>query len=177
MPQLPTPKRMKKKAEMEYIFEQYRTAHPDHDGSMEPHLIAEWAIQKGLSRPHLITPEEILRRDLARHLKSEYVTDPQDRRVRKNHSIPIEVNTVDGPKRRSRWFSIFEAPPAHMQLSLALRRSMALADCQQLELDLRSYNDNNVHEAHLDDLDYNFNVDIEEGNQPTSYPSTPPNGA
>ncbi len=51
---------------------------------------------------------------------------------------------------------------------------MALNDCQQLELDLRSYNDNNVHSATLPKLDYNFNVDIEEGDLPTSYPATPP---
>lgn len=51
---------------------------------------------------------------------------------------------------------------------------MALNDRQQLELDLRSYNDNNLHSAVLPKLDYNFNLDIEEGDFPTSYPSAPP---
>ncbi len=171
---LPTPKRMKKKAQMDYVLDQYRLAHPNADSAIEPHLISPWAISNGLIVPRIITQEEVLRRDLARHLKSEYVTDPQERRVRKNHSIPIEVQTQDGPKRRSRWYSIFQAPPAHMQLSCALRRNMALNDCQQLELDLRSYNDNNLHSATLPKLDYNFNVDIEEGDLPTSYPATPP---
>jgi hypothetical protein len=169
-----TPKRMKKKAQMEYVLDQYRLAHPNSDSAIEPHLVSPWAISKGLIVPRIITQEEILRRDLARHLKSEYVTDPQERRVRKNHSIPVEVQTQDGPKRRSRWYSIFEAPAPHMQLSFALRRNMALNDCQQLELDLRSYNDNNIHSAKLPKLDYNFNLDIEEGDLPTTYPSAPP---
>ena len=171
---VPTPKRMRKKAQMEYVIEQYRLAHPNSDPAIEPHLVSPWAISKGLIIPRVVTQEEALRRDLARHLKSEYLTDPQERRVRKNHSVPIEVQTKDGPKRRSRWYSIFQAPAAHMQLSFALRRNMALSDCQQLELDLRSYNDNNIHEAKLPKLDYNFNLDIEEADQPTSYPSTPP---
>ncbi len=117
---LPTPKRMKKKAQLDYVLDQYRLAHPNADSAVEPHLISPWAISIGLIVPRIITQEEVLRRDLARHLKSEYVTDPQERRVRKNHSIPIEVQTQDGPKRRSRWYSIFQAPPAHMQLSAHL---------------------------------------------------------
>ncbi len=170
----PSPKRMKKRAQMDYILEQYRLAHPDTDTSIEPHLIAPWAIAKGLIVPRVVTQEDVLRRDLAMHLKSEFVTDPQERRVRKHHSIPVEVQTADGPKRRSKWYSIFEAPAAHMQLSFALRRSMALSDCQQLELDLRSYNDNNIYKETLPKLDYNFNLDIEEGDMPTTYPSAPP---
>lgn len=171
---LPTLKKMKKRAQMEYVLDQYRLAHPNADPAIEPHLVAPWAISKGLIVPRIITQEDVLRRDLALHLKSEYVTDPQSRRVRKNHSIPVEVQTQDGTKRRSKWYSIFQAPAAHMQLSLALRRNMALSDCQQLELDLRSYNDNNVHAAVLPKLDYNFNLDMEEADLPTTYPAAPP---
>ena len=169
-----SPERMKKKAQMEYVLEQYRLAHPNSDPAIEPHLISPWAISKGLIIPRVVTQEEVLRRDLAKHLKSEYITDPQERRVRKNHSIPIEVQTQEGPKRRSRWYTLFQAPPAHMQLSGALRRNMALSDCLQLELDLRSYNDNNVHGATLPKQDYNFNPDIEERDLPTTYPNKPP---
>jgi hypothetical protein len=171
---LATPKTMKKKAQMEYVLSQYRLAHPNTDPAIEPHLVAPWAIKKGIIIPRVVTQEDVLRRDLSTHLKSEHVTDPQERRVRKNHSIPVEVQTQDGVKRRSKWYSIFEAPAAHMHLSLALRRSMALSDCQQLELDLRSYNDNNVHSAVLPNLDYNFNLDIEEADLPTTYPVAPP---
>jgi hypothetical protein len=174
---LPTPKTMKKKAQMEYVLSQYRLAHPNTDPAIEPHLVAPWAIKKGIIIPRVVTQEDVLRRDLSTHLKSEHVTDPQDRRVRKNHSIPVEVQTQDGVKRRSKWYSIFEAPAPHMHLSLALRRSMALSDCQQLELDLRSYNDNNIHSAVLPNLDYNFNLDIEEANLPTTYPAAPPEDA
>lgn len=88
-----TPKRMKKRVQLEYVLDQYRLTHPNSDSAVEPHLISPWAISKGLIVPRIVTQEEVLRRDLARHLKSEYVTDPQDRRVRKNHSIPIEVQT------------------------------------------------------------------------------------
>lgn len=65
--------------------------------------------------------------------------------------------TSNGIKRRSRWYSIYEAPPKHMRTSLSLRRRAAVADVFQLKLDFDSYNDYNHHGAKLDDLDFNLN--------------------
>lgn len=163
----------RKRLQIEYLMEQYRLAHPDVDPAVEPHLIAEWAIQNGLSRPIPQTPEEILRKDIARYLKNDYIDDPQGRHVRKNHAVFIQVQTQDGPKRRSRWYGIDVAPPDHMKLSLQLRRNAAFHDIRQMELDFQSYNDNNTYGVKLVPMDYNFNKDVQEANLPATYPSEP----
>jgi hypothetical protein len=46
----------RKRLEVEYVMDQYRLAHPDVDPAVEPHLIAEWAIKAGISRPVPETP-------------------------------------------------------------------------------------------------------------------------
>lgn len=128
--------------QMEYLIEQWKAGHPEEDGGpIEPHRIAPWALKRGLWVRPPMSPEEILRRELAKFLKNEYITDPQNRNVRKNHAVIIEVKTQEGVKRRSRWYTLYEAPPKHMQASLQLRRRAALADVVQLELDFNSYND------------------------------------
>lgn len=163
----------KKRLQIEYVMEQYRLAHPGVDPAVEPHLIAEWAIKAGISRPVPETPEELLRKDIARYLKNDYVDDPQGRHVRKNHAIFIQVQTQDGPKRRSRWYEKDVAPPEHMRLSLQLRRTAAFHDVRQMDLDFQSYNDNNVYGEKLAPMDYNFNHDVQEANLPATYPSAP----
>jgi hypothetical protein len=163
----------KKRLQIEYVMDQYRLAHPGVDPAVEPHLIAEWAIKAGISRPVPETPEELLRKDIARYLKNDYVDDPQGRHVRKNHAIFIQVQTPEGPKRRSRWYEKDVAPPEHMRLSLQLRRTAAFHDVRQMDLDFQSYNDNNVYGETLAPMDYNFNHDLQEANLPATYPSAP----
>lgn len=165
----------KRAREMEYLFDRYKAAHPEEDGGpIEPHVIAPWAIRMGLWRRPPITPEETLRQELAKHLASQYITDPQEREVRKNHAIFIKVTTPDGVKRRSRWYTLFQAPPDHMRQSAQLRRRAALADVAQLELDLDSYNDNNIWGVKLPPMDFNFNPDLAERKMPTQYPDEAP---
>jgi hypothetical protein len=165
----------KGRARMAYLLEQYHRAHPDEEPSLvEPHLVARWAIQKGIYKRPPIDPEELLRRELSRYLKNEYTTDPQGRQVRRHHAVIYEVHTADGIKRRSRWYEIYDAPPKHMQAALQLRRKAALSDVIQLNLDFESYNDNNKHGEKLEPLDFNFNKDLEEINLPTTYPEDGP---
>jgi hypothetical protein len=165
---------MKKRLQIEYLLGQYKQSHPDVDPAIEPHLIAEWAIKQGISRPVPQTPEEILRKDIARYLKNDYIDDPQGRHVRKNHAIFIPVVTKDGIVRRSRWYEKDIAPPEHMRLSLQLRRTAAFHDVRQMDLDFQSYNDNNVYGVKLPLMDYNMNPDVQESNLPATYPSAPP---
>jgi hypothetical protein len=157
--------------EMEYLIEQYQKAHPDEDASrIEPHRIADWACARGMWKKPPVPQEERLRRELARFLRGEYTLDPQGRNVRKHHAIIYIDQTPDGPKKRSRWFEIYEAPAKHMQASLALRRRSALADVVQLNLDLESYNENNVRHETVPPMDFDFNKDLEEITLPTHYP-------
>jgi hypothetical protein len=137
-------------------------------------LVADWAVAKGLWQRPPVTPQERLRRELARYLRGEYTQDPQGRTVRKHHAVIFVEQTGDGPKRRSRWCEIYQATAKHMQASLALRRRAALADVMQLNLDLESYNENNVRGEAVLPMDYNFNIDLEEGKLPTQYPSEGP---
>jgi hypothetical protein len=81
--------------------------------------------------------------------------------------------TREGLKYRSRWFPIFEAPGKVARASFALRRRSALADVRQLHFDFLSYNDNNKLGEHLDPMDYNFDKDIAEMSEPTTYQEGP----
>jgi hypothetical protein len=159
---------------MAYLLEQYQKAHPDEEPALvEPHLIARWAIQKGIYNRPPIDPEERLRRELSRYLKTEYTQDPQGRHVRKHHAVIYSVQTPDGIKRRSRWWEIYSAPAKEMRAALQLRRSMAVADVVQLSIDFDSYNENNVLGETLEPMDYNFNEDVAEKKLPTVYPEGP----
>jgi hypothetical protein len=166
---IPFPQGSKAK-EIEYVIEQYHKAHPDEDAADVPHLIAEWAFSKRLWVRPPADPVELLRRDISRYLRSEYITDPQGREVRKHHAILVEVTTQSGTKLRSIYKELYNAPPEHMKASFQLRRRAAFRDVHQLELDFRSYLDNNVLGATLPPMDYDFNKDIEETDLPTTYP-------
>jgi hypothetical protein len=157
---------------MEYILTMYRAEHPNQP--IEPHIVSPWAIRRGFFKKPPIQPEEILRKELSRHLKNAYFIDPQGREVRSNHAVFIDVMTPQGTKRRSRWLPLFEAPPEHMSVSAQLRRRQALSDVIQLTLDLESYNENNIHGAKLPLPDCDFNKDVEESRQPATYPTEPP---
>lgn len=165
----------KRAREMQYVIERWRAAHPQEDGGpTRPHVIAEWACKHGLAKRQPVTPEEQLRREIAMYLKNSYIVDPQGREVRENHAVPIMVETPSGMRRYSQYYDIVHAPKKHMLVSAQMRRRSALADVKQLELDLLSWNDNNVLGEKIDPMDFNFNKDLEEMKLPTEYPTEPP---
>lgn len=168
-----TKTRRKANARMIYLVEQYKKAHAITDGAVQPHLVASWAIENGLDTRPPITQEELLRKDIARALANDHFTDPKGREVRKNHAILIDVKTPGGFKRRSQWYTIYEAPPKHMRTSLQLRRRAALSDVIQLQLDFESYNDFNKFGEKLDPPDFDYNKDIAELKQSAEWPEGP----
>jgi hypothetical protein len=85
----------------------------------------------------------------------------------------FEEVTPKGPKRRSRWMPLFEAPPDFMQVSFQLRRRQGRADMIQLDLDWESYRDNNIHGAALPPINADFTQDILDSKQPTTYQDEP----
>ena len=166
---------LRKGREMEYLIEQYEKSHPNENSDgLQPHKVSEWAIARGLWRRPPTPAEERLRRELARHLRGEYTTDPQGRTVRLHHAVIYIEQTPEGPKKRSRWYRLNESPAPHIKASFALRRRAALSDVKQLSLDLESYNDNNILGEKLQPMDFNFNRDLEEGRLPTTYPEEGP---
>ncbi|HME11195.1 MAG TPA: hypothetical protein VKG25_29330 [Bryobacteraceae bacterium] len=158
---------------MQYIIDQYLAGHPNEGPDVMPWKVAEWAVPAGIYKPLPIDPTEQLRRLLCRSLRETYMRDPQGREVRANLPIIEEVVTRDGIKRGSHWYPLFKAPQKVARLSFALRRRAAFADIQQLHFDFMSYNDNNEDGVLLDEMDYNFNADLADTAQPTSYPEGP----
>lgn len=163
-------KKKTKAQEFEYIMEMYRQAHPEEDGGpIIPDTISKWAIARGIAKREPVAAADVLRRELARHLKSLHMKDPQGRVVRSNHAVVREVMTPEGPVRRSEWYPLFEAPPAHIRVSFGSRRQMIVHDARQLELDLESYNDNNVYKAKVDRISFDIDADLAELKMPTDY--------
>jgi hypothetical protein len=154
---------------MVYLLEVYKRAFPNEPLPIDPARIALWAYDQGLWRPTETDPREVLRRKLVRALKYQYITDPQGREVHANYSAIEEVMTSDGPKRRSKFYTIFQAPPEIARQALALDRKQALITVQQMKLDFDSYNDNNEFGATLEPLDVNFQKDLDEMSLPDEY--------
>jgi hypothetical protein len=158
-------------SELQYLIDQYHKSHPEEDpAEVTPHLVAEWAIKKGIYNRPPVDPEVQLRRDLSRYLRNEYFVDPQGREVRKNHPIMIRTQTPDGEKLRPHYKELFQAGAEHMKASFALRRNGVVRDVVQMDIDFRSWIDNNVHHETLDKMDYDINKDLDELKMPTTYP-------
>ena len=127
--------------------------------------VAKWAILTGRWKRPPKTQEQVCKDDLARALRSERHIDPQGRTVRTMHSIKIE----GGDRPLWEWEDIRTAQPERMRIAFSQRRQGILADVLRHKDDVDSYNDNNRHGGQLPLFDYNFNLDIEEGNLPTEY--------
>jgi hypothetical protein len=156
---------------IQFVIEKYREAHPG--AAVEPHLVSPWALGRRLIKQKPITPEEQLARKISRELRAAYFVDPQGREVRANHAVFYREMTPGGPRKRSRWLPLFDAPPKHMLVSAQLRRRQAVADVMQLRLDLESYNENNIHGAVVPIPDFDLNKDIEELRQSVEYLEEP----
>jgi hypothetical protein len=158
---------------MLFLLDKYRQAFPNEQPPIDPRRVSRWAYETGLWKPVETDPREVLRRKLCRALRYQYITDPQGREVRANYAAIEEVMTPEGPKRMSKWYPIFKAPPEVARQALSLDRRQALATVQQMKLDFDSYNDNNEFGAVLAPLDLDFNKDIEEMSLPVEYDPDP----
>ncbi len=152
-----------------FLIEAYKSANKESD-VIDPSEIVDWVFDRNMYHKAPSDPKKLLRREIVRALRSEYISDPQGRDVRKNHPVVMS----DGKRRMSLWSGITTATAQHMRISLQQRRNGIRADCRQHKLDFDSYNDNNVHQAQLLPFDYNFNADLQEMNFPTEYPDDKP---
>jgi hypothetical protein len=168
---LQQPQHRRGNKKIQFVIEKYREAHPG--APVEPHLVSPWALRRGLIKQQPVTAEEQLARKVSRELRAAYFVDPQGREVRANHAIFFREITPSGPRKRSRWLPLFDAPPKHMLVSAQLRRRQAVADVMQLRLDLESYNENNHHGATVPIPDFDLNKDIEELRQSVEYKEEP----
>lgn len=125
---------------MQGIVHEYREAGNRWPASVKE--MAAWAIEADKWKVHRSTEIEACARDLARALREDYYTDPQGRRVRRNHSVNVRRDDTQTVL----WDDIRTAPRSHMALSFQQRRTQIVGDCRQLKTDVDSYND-----AHADE--------------------------
>lgn len=156
---------------MLYLVEKWQK--DNQDAAIDPDLVARWTLEGRHYNLPPSDPQNILRRMIARALREHHIEDPQGRGVRKFHTVVTE--DMEG-RRTSTSYAIYDAPPDHMRLSVALRRRSALRDVIQLQLDLDSYNENNKFGEKIPDPEYNFNPDVLENKMPTDYPADAPPG-
>jgi hypothetical protein len=158
---------------MLFLVEEFTKAHPDASTPVDPDTVAAWALSTGMYRPEPVDQQVVLRRKIRAALRDDYIEDPQGREVHAHQPEMIEVQTPKGIRWRSRWYKTFEMPPEKMRVAGQLRRRSAFRDVLQIHIDFDSYNDNNIFQATLEQLDFNFNADIEEFGMPTTYPEGP----
>ena len=158
---------------MIYLRDQYLRAFPEEKQPLDPQKIATWAYGNGLWKPRDTDPREVLRRKLVRAFRTEYITDPQNREVRAGIAAIEEVMTPEGPKRMARFYRIFEAPEPVAEQHYQLQRRLAVENASQLDLELESYNENNVVGAVVQKIDWNLTTEIEERKLPTEYTHDP----
>lgn len=126
--------------------------------------IAAWAIREGYWEPQPALLLDKCAKEMAEALGEEYFTDPQGRRVRKNHVARV---TRQG-KQLSLWADIRTAPTKHMEKAFGQRRNQIVGECRQLKTDLDCYNDLNPDNVPIQ-LVFDFSEDIEESLQPIEY--------
>jgi hypothetical protein len=74
---------------------------------------------------------------------------------------------------QSLWADIESAPPEHMRLSFQQRRRGIFGDVSQLRTDQDSYNENNNPGDPIQ-MSFNFDEDLDEANQDSTYDDSPP---
>jgi len=158
---------------MLFLRDAYLNAFPDELAPIDPRRVANWAYEQGLWKPTETAPKEILRRKLCRAFRFEYMVDPQGREVQANFARVEEVMTVDGPKRMSKFYPMFEAPLEIARQAFALDRRQTLGNVQQMKLNFDSYQDNNIYGAALPPLDLDFKKDLDEMDLPPQYDPDP----
>ena len=136
--------------------------------------IAAWIIRQGYWKPDDTSQIDMLAPDVSRALRSEYMTDPQGRKIRKKHAAKFTHRLKSGKiVQQTLWADIEEASADHMQLSFQQRRMQILGDCHQMKNDVDSYNENYNNGTQLQ-FSYNFEEDLLELSMPEHYDEIEP---
>ena len=119
--------------------------------------VATWAVGKKLYEMH---PAAIIRQfayQIAQVWRDEYMTDPQNRRVRVKHAARYSEHG----ETKWLWDDMRTATHHHMELSFQHKRQQIVMDCHQLKLDVDSYNDN-YNKEQVIQMIFDFSLDLEE---------------
>lgn len=124
--------RLKDKQE---IVRKYRETHDNQPATTVE--MAHWAIEEGLWKPQLVEVRKQLAEMLSQAMREEYITDPQNRRVRAKHAAHVDQGVL--------WLDIRDNRPESrelLEISFQNRRQQIVGDCRQLKVDIDSYNEN-----------------------------------
>lgn len=119
--------------------------------------VATWAIGKKLYEMH---PSAVIRKfadQIAQVWRDEYMTDPQNRRVRVKHAAKCSEHG----ETKWLWDDMRTATRHHMETSFQNKRDQIVMDCHQLKLDVDSYNEN-YNKGEKIQLVLDFRLDLEE---------------
>ena len=162
---------MKTKTEfLQDIVEEYRSAGEPWPTTTKH--IASWAIRSKLWEPPHKNLMTQCAAEIAAAMRQEFFTDPQGRRVRTKHAYRLSEELSDGTyKQLYLWIDVHDdtAKPGEVEMAFQYGRKLIVGDCKQLKTDVDSYNDNNTY-GHYVEVDFDFNADLEEAAQPTTYP-------
>lgn len=148
----------KQPTQAEYLQRLWRRyeAENEHAPTSAREVVA-WAVQNGLIGMPTVDPLDVLAGQMARALRSEYDTDNQGRRYRKNHAIKIMKDGVQ----LTLWASMEHAPRPHMAKAFSQRREQIIGDCFQLKTDVDVYNGKNPEQTPIQTV-LNFEEDVAE---------------
>ena len=151
----------KTKTEMlQEVVEAYRRKHKTTSVNLQE--VAAWAVHEKVHEPERRSTIKILARELQAALREAFFTDPQGRRVRRNHAQRLWEDVTDGKHvQRVFWHDIRVATRPQMQAAFQQRRQGVVMDCRQLKLDVDSYNDNFNKSVPIQ-MVFDFTEDLEE---------------
>jgi hypothetical protein len=139
------------------IVEDYRASRMPWPTTREQ--IAEWAVAK---ERYQLTRGMAVRQcaeKIGRAMGLEHVRDRKGRSVRKYYAAPIRENGQLVMK-----WDDWNAPRPFMEVAAANRRNHILGQCWQLKKDMDSFTERRCPDEPIQ-LDFNFNVDLEELSQ------------
>jgi hypothetical protein len=134
--------------------------------------IGAWAIREGQWVSPIKNQIDQCAHEIAAAMRDEFFTDPQGRRVRKKHPFKDVVELPDGKHTQQfLWIDMEDPTITNEQVEMAFKygRRLIVGDCKQLKTSVDSYNDNNKG-GHFIEMSFSFGEDMEESEQPTTYP-------
>ena len=146
---------MSQKEQIQKIEKKYR-----EDGGKWPASsvdVATWAVRKNLYQMHQGAVIRQFADQISQAWRDEYMTDPQERRVRVKHAARY---SEDGEPKWL-WDDMRSASHKHMELSFQHKRQQIVQDCHQLKMDVDSFNEN-FNKGRRIQMVFDFRTDLEE---------------
>jgi len=134
------PKRKTKNEILQEKSEQWRKQ--TGNSSINLAEVASWLMKEGWE-PEPADALKMLKLELQRALREQYIEDPQGRKVRQKHPERRMVEMKDGSHEQFvLWHDIREATRPEMQAAFQQRRFGVVLDCHRLKVDVDSFNEN-----------------------------------